>query len=107
MGHLQQLGLGRREIVSEDRDKFMIHTVHPRVTRLTTQPDAQGFIRSDGRTLLFRNPSATIKMAMPDSLRSKGKKSKKGLEFSWGMLEEEDIKTPFAVVRDAAGAPGT
>jgi hypothetical protein len=103
MGQLQELGLGRREIVSDDRDKFMVKTTHPRVARLTTQPDADGFIRSDGRSLLLRNLSATIQMSLPGSLKAKAKKSTRRLEFSWGVLEEAEIGVIFAAVRQAAG----
>jgi hypothetical protein len=78
MGRLQDQRIGRREIVSDDRDKFMVNTAHPRVNLLTTRSDAEGFIRSDGGSLLFRYPSATIKMRIPESLKLKAKKSPKG-----------------------------
>lgn len=107
MGQLQEMGLGRREVVSDDRDKFMVNPAHPRVTLLTTQPDADGFIRSDGRSLLLRNPSATVKMGVPNNLTAKVKKSSKGWEFSWGTLEEFEIEKLFAVVRNAAGPADT
>ena len=106
MGQLQGLGLGRREIVSDDRDKFMVNTMHDRVTLLTTHPDAEGFIRSDGRTLLLRHPSATIKMAIPQPLKAKAKRSKKGWEFAWGVLDEADIQALFMAVRTASGRTG-
>jgi hypothetical protein len=106
MGQLQELGLGRREIVSDDRDKFMVNTAHPRAARLTTQPDADGFIRSDGRSLLLRNPSATVQLNIAAPLKAKAKRSTKRWEFSWGALEEAEIDAIFAAVRQAAGVAG-
>jgi hypothetical protein len=103
MGQLQELGLGRREIVSDDRDKFMVNTAHPHATRLTPQPDADGFIRSDGRSLLLRNPSATVQLAIAGPVKVKAKRSTKRWEFSWGVLEEAEIDAIFAAVRQAAG----
>jgi len=103
MGRLQELGLGRREIVSDDRDKFMVNTAHPRAARLTTQPDADGFIRSDGRSLLLRNPSATVQLAIARPVKAKAKRTTKRWEFSWRVLEEAEVDAIFAAVRQAAG----
>jgi hypothetical protein len=83
----------------------MVNTAHPRVNLLTTRSDAEGFIRSDGGSLLFRYPSATIKMRIPESLKLKAKKSPKGWHFPWGVLHEADIGALFASVRDTAVPP--
>jgi hypothetical protein len=107
LAELERQGLGRREIVSDKRDKFMVNTMHPRVTRLTTQPDAEGFIRSDTGSLLFRNASASIRMGLPPALKAKAMKSNKGLEFRWSDLEESDIRSLFTIIKDLAGATNT
>lgn len=104
MAQLERLGIGRREIVSDKRDKFMVNTLHPRVTKLTTQPDAEGFIRSDTGSLLFRNASMSLKIGLPSAAKAKAMKSTKGLEFRWPDLDESDVRTLFATVRDLAGA---
>jgi hypothetical protein len=103
MYQLQELGLGRREVVSDDRDKIMVNTAHPRAARLTTQLDADGFIRSDGRSLLLRNPSATVQLAIAGPVKAKAKRTTKRWEFSWGVLDEAEIEAIFAAVRQAAG----
>jgi hypothetical protein len=100
---LQQTGLGRREIVSDQRDKFVLNSEHLVVPRLTSQPEADGFIRSDESSLLFRNASASLRAAVPLPLRARAKKSKKGLEFGWGVLENADVRALFSALRAHAG----
>ena len=100
---LQKAGLGQREIVSDQRDKFVLNTEHPVVSRLTSQPEADGFIRSDKNSLLFRNASASLRAAVPLPLRAQAKKSKKGLEFGWGVLENADVRALFSTVRAHGG----
>jgi hypothetical protein len=75
-----------------------VNTTNPRVTRLTSQPDSEGFIRSDNGSLLFRNASASVTMAVAPALKGKAVKSTKGLEFRWPSLEEGDIRTLFSIV---------
>lgn len=105
MAQLERLGIGHREIVSDKRDKFLVSTLHPRVSKLTTQPDAEGFIRSDTGSLLFRKASLSLKLGLPSALKAKAMESTKGLEFRWPALEEPDIRSLFATVRELAGAP--
>ena len=102
---LEQAGLGRREPVSDQRDKFILNPAHRAASLLTTRPEADGFVRADKQTLLFRNASASLCAAMPAGLRSKRMTSEKGLEFTWRALENADIRALFTVIRAHAGVP--
>jgi hypothetical protein len=102
MGRLQELRLGRRVIVSDQRDKFVLEATHPAAARLTTQPNADGFIRSDRGGLLFRNASASLRGSVPSSMRADAMASSKGLEFRWTALDNASIRTLFDVVRKLA-----
>src|SRR5688572_10230811 len=54
MAELEKQRLGRREIVSDERDKFVLDPAHPAAARLTSRPNSRGFIRADRGSLLFR-----------------------------------------------------
>ena len=103
---LERLGLGRREIKTE-RDKFVLRVNHPRATRLTTVPEADGFIRSEAGSLLFRKASVSFLHALPAMLRDNAVQSEKGVSFRWSKLSDDDIRLLFAIVRNLAdlGAP--
>ena len=100
---LQQTGLGRREVVSDQRDKFVLNTEHPAASRLTSRPGANGFIRADKNTLLFRSASASLRAAVPLPLRAHARKSEKGLEFGWSVLENADLRALFSTLRAHGG----
>jgi hypothetical protein len=103
MGRLQELGLGRREIVSDQRDKFVLDPRHPASGRLTTQLHSDGFIRADRGSLLFRHASQGLRGAVPAGIRAKAMKSDKGLEFRWTRLDNDELRSLMAVVELFAG----
>jgi hypothetical protein len=102
MQKLQALGLGVREIKT-NRDKFVLHAGHPNATKLATLPEAEGYIRSEPGSLLFRKASFSFQQALPRELRAKATKSDKGLSFHWRDLSDDDIRTLFTIVRQLAG----
>ena len=102
---LQTGGLGSRVRVSEQRDKFVLNPQHPAATGLTFRPEANGFVRADRGSLLFRNAAASLRSAVPTQLRLRAMKSAKGLEFRWTTLENADLRRLFQVIRAHAGLP--
>lgn len=106
MGMLERQGLGIRIQVSAQRDKFVLNAGHPRVHRLTGRPEADGFIRADGRTLLFRDAATTLRDAVPGALRARAIASSKGLEFRWSALDNREIRELFGLLSDLAGTDG-
>ena len=100
---LQAAQLGECKAVSDDRDKFVLDETGPSAFRLSRKPEANGFIRADGDTLLFRHPSeALANELVTPKLQAHLKPSPKGLEFRWTGLEVSDIRSLFAKVRAAA-----
>jgi hypothetical protein len=104
MGVLEQQGLGTRVQVSAQRDKFVLHPGHPHMWRLTDRPEANGFIRADTRTLLFRDATPTFHQALPGGLRARATASAKGLEFKWRSLGNAEIRELFSLIRKLAGS---
>lgn len=97
---LEDADLGHREIVSHLRDKFILHTDHPKATTLTSRPEANGFIRADEDTLLFRNASSELRASLPEELMNRSVlRSEKGLEFRWTQIDANDIRRLFEAVR--------
>ena len=98
---LEDAGLGHREVVSHLRDKFMLHVDHPKADRLTSRPEANGFIRADEDTLLFRDASSELRASLPEELIDQSTAhSEKGLEFRWTQIDESDVRRLFEAVRD-------
>ena len=99
MDRLEKLGLGQRSRVSSSRNKFVLDPNHERAHLLTSRPDANGFIRADEGSLLFRDASAELRGAIPRQLTDRAMQgSKKGLEFRWTQLGPADVRLLFAVV---------
>jgi hypothetical protein len=98
MARLEELGLGTCVRVSEHRDKFVLRTDLPRGMLLTFQPEANGFIRADAGSLLFRKASGYLRTCVPDALLDRAKTSSKGLEFPWTQIDLADVRLLFAIV---------
>lgn len=98
MAELQRLGMGEPVRVSELRDKFVLDVNHDRALALTNIPAADGFVRADTGSLLFRNASTRLRQSVPQDLASRAMASRKGLEFRWTQLNDADIKLLFALV---------
>lgn len=90
---LERAGLGEAIEVSSLRDKLVLQPGHPAATRLTTDPFANGFVRADTGSLLFRNAAPEFIRAVPRVLVQKRMNSMKGLEFRWTQLSEAEILT--------------
>lgn len=102
MGALEQLGLGFREHVSAGRDKFVLSATHARATALTDKVEADGFVRADDKSLLFRHASQELRERIPSQIAARAMESDKGLEFRWSQLGPADLRTVFTVVRALA-----
>jgi 5-methylcytosine-specific restriction enzyme A len=102
---LEQLGIGKRVFVSVLRDKFVLNVEFPNVERLTKDPKANGFVRADQHSLLFRYASEELrrKLEIPEHLISV---TKKGLQLRWSVLDEMKIHRLFYVIRTLA-SPST
>jgi hypothetical protein len=99
MDRLERLGLGQRSRVSSSRDKFVLDPGHERAHLLTSRPDADGFIRADEGSLLFRDASDELRSAIPRQLVGRAmQSSSKGLEFRWTQLGPADVRLLFAIV---------
>jgi len=97
MERLAKLGLGRFEEVSDQRDKFLLNEDRSRglATRATN-----GYVRADRGSLLFRAASLKLREAIPRELAERAMDSRKGLEFRWTRIDENDVRSLFdAVVR--------
>jgi len=90
---VEKAGLGEAVEVSAHRDKLVLYPSHPAAVHLTTAPYADGFIRADKGSLLYRNASPEFIGSVPRSLAVKSMNSAKGLEFRWAQLSEADIRT--------------
>lgn len=100
---LEESGLGYCEVVSDLRDKFMLHADHPKADKLSRRPEANGFIRADENSLLFRDASDELKGLIPTHLLHSAIESGKGLEFKWTAIENADIRSLFYAARSLAG----
>ncbi len=100
MQMLDATGLGEATEVSEHRDKFVLNPAHSAARRLTDRPEADGFVRSDKDSLLFRHPSNRFRNRLPESLQAKAMpgSQEKGLEFSWSRINENEIGILFRAV---------
>ncbi len=105
MERLEDAGLGKREVVSDQRDKFLLDPAHPSVAHVSTRPHADGFIRSDRGSLLFRDANPTLVDAVAARLTARRMQSSKGLEFRWSALDEDAIGGLFRSVEAVAFAP--
>ncbi len=94
MKALEDRGLGQRQVVSMDRDKFMLEPGHRYAYRLTSRPDANGFIRADSRTLLFRAASDELRQVLTQP-QDRSIPSAKGVEFRWSDLDEATLRRFF------------
>ena len=84
--------------MSDQRDKFLLNPSHIAAVRLSDRPDANGFIRSDKGSLLFREASSMLREAVPVAIRVRAITSNKGLEFRWTQLGPTEIDELFAAV---------
>lgn len=101
MKSLEDAGLGERQVVSEDRDRFMLDAGHAAAYRLSENPGARGFIRADSRTLLFRNASDQLRQLLT-SPHDMSCASEKGVEFRWSEVDEQAIRRFFEHVSQLA-----
>lgn len=99
MLQLEQDGLGTGEVVSEKRDKFLLHTTHGAATALSHNIDANGFIRADINSLLFRHASDLLRSRLEAIKPGAAIRSDKGYEARWSSLEASDITDMFDAVR--------
>lgn len=95
---LEEMGLGKRIVVSAARDKFQLALGHPASEHLTPRPEADGFIRSDENSLLFRYAVHGFEQLLGFPA---GKfVSNKGVELRWTTLNMAEISRLFEVVRE-------
>jgi len=106
MAALGAAGLGELVKVSEDRQKLVLHVDHPRALTLSERPEADGFIRADENSLLFRDAAPAVLDAVPRQLLARRMDSDKGLEFRWTVLSDDDIRLLHAIVRWLARTGG-
>lgn len=99
MLRLEQDGLGYRERVSLGRDKFVLQQDHPAATLLSRRPEANGFIRADEASLLFRAASDDLRLQLEAIQPLLAMRSDKGFEMRWSTLEARDIERMFELVR--------
>lgn len=111
MAELAASGLGRLVEVSPARRKVVLRVNHPHADLLTTRPEADGFIRADEDSLLFRDAAQSLIDAVPWQIVARQMDSSKGLEFRWTALSNADIRLLHATIRwlaETGGeAPGT
>ena len=96
---LSASGLGDAAVVSPQRDKLVLDVEYPRASALSDRPDADGFIRADEDSFLFRSASTDLRDLVPAALKARSMASEKGLEFRWTQIDVEDIRLLMALVR--------
>lgn len=99
MLQLEQDGLGYRQQVSDQRDKFMLDSGHGAVSLLSRRPDANGFIRSDRDSLLFRDASDVLRDRLEAVCPGAATAGEKGYEVRWGAVDPDSIERMFDAVR--------
>lgn len=99
MRRLEDAGLGHCEWVSSSRDKFVLDASHPAATALTIRPGANGFVRADDDTLLFRAPSEAFRQGLVGIKPPLQSQSDKGYELRWSAVDISDIRQMFDVLR--------
>jgi hypothetical protein len=99
MSRLEDMGLGHREMVSVLRDKFVLDASHSAVTMLTTRPGANGFVRADEDTLLFRAPSENLRHSLTSVKQDLVVNSEKGYELRWSTVDISEIRQMFEAIR--------
>jgi len=101
METLSKCGLGKCLPVGKGklRRKFVIDLNHPRASLLSDRPEADGFVRADENSLLFRKASSAVYDTIPRKLLTRKMKSDKGLEFRWTVLSDDDIRLLFECIR--------
>ncbi len=103
MGLLETAGLGQRKKISELRDKFLLDSHHPSVDLLSDRPEADGFIRADKGSLLFRDATSKFIVCVPQHLKRQAmENASKGLEFRWTQINGHDIRLLFSLVASLA-----
>lgn len=98
MLHLEQDGLGHRKQVSALRDKFMLDSSHGAAFLLSHRPDANGFIRADSDSLLFRDASDLLHSRLEAVLPGAAAASEKGYEVCWSAVDPGGIERMFDAV---------
>jgi len=106
MKRLERAKLGRIVPVSDDRRKLVLDARHPAARRLTTRPEADGFVRADMGSVLFRDASQALRQAVPPELRNRAMPSAKGLEYRWTQLTQSDVRQLVDVVLSLLGTAG-
>jgi hypothetical protein len=101
---LEQEGMGYREQVSLGRDKFVLQQDHPSATVLSRRPEANGFIRADEASLLFRDVSEGLRLHLEAIQPLRAMRSDKGFEIRWSALAARDVERMFELVRSMARA---
>jgi hypothetical protein len=99
MLQLEQDGLGHREQVSAQRDKFMLDSNHGAAFLVSRRPDANGFIRADSDSLLFRDASDLLRSRLEAVLPGMAAASEKGYEVRWSAVDSSNIERMFDAVR--------
>lgn len=99
---LEQEGLGVRETVSDQRDRFMLDARHGAATALSRRPEAKGFIRADRDTLLFRDATGALRDRLEAVKPGLATGGDKGFEVRWSAVDETDIGRMFDAVRALA-----
>lgn len=102
MKKLDRVGLGRAEVVSQARDKFVLNVEHAEASQLSLRPSANGFIRADEHSLLFRDASELLRRMMAEDLVSLPMNYDKGIELGWGAVDEFQILRMFDAVAQLA-----
>jgi hypothetical protein len=99
---LENAQLGSCQVVSELRDKFLIDNALPVARILSCRPEADGFIRSDDDSLLFRYASDELCALLLTPELRQHVKFDKGFELRWTAIDISDINRFFAAIRQLA-----
>jgi hypothetical protein len=95
MLRLERAGLGSRQEVSIQRDKFMLDPNHGTATLLSRRLEANGFIRADENTLLFRDASEALYGRLAGVRPEIAVRSDKGFEVRWSSVDVADVERMF------------
>lgn len=103
MLRLEKAGLGKRDEVSPQRDKFLLNQDLAALSQVTRLPTADGHIQSTKNALLFRDAASPFVDRLPEGLRQRAVPSRLGLEFRWTKLQDVDIRVLFDTFLAAVG----
>lgn len=77
----------------------MLDSGHGAAFLLPRRPDANGFIRADSDSLLFRDASDLLSSRLEAALPGVAAASEKGYEVGWSAVDPGDIERMFDAVR--------